>query len=115
MSAKPVILRERAHLDVDKAVEGYVTDASAGTALAFIDALEGAFRHLGEHPATGSSRYGSELDLIDLRSWNVRRFPYVVFYVESEMRVEVWRVLHTARDIPALLSEPTRAKYHSKE
>jgi len=33
----------------------------------------------------------------------VKRFPYLAFYVERADHVDVWRVLHGARDIPAWL------------
>ena len=106
MTAKPTVLRERARRDVDEAVEHYLAEARVSVALAFIDALEEAFRRMGERPASGSPRYARELDLPGLRSWVVRRFPYLVFYVEREADIDVWRVLHTARDIPAWLQEP---------
>ena len=111
MTGKPVVLRERARRDVDGAVEHYLAEARAAVALAFIDALdidalEEAFRRMGEHPASGSPRYARQLDLPGLRSWLVRGFPYLVFYVEREADIDVWRVLHTARDIPAWLREP---------
>ena len=105
MTAKPTVLRERARRDVDEAVEHYLAEARVSVALAFIDALEEAFRRMGERPASGSPRYARELDLPGLRSWVVRRFPYLVFYVEREADIDVWRVLHAARDIPAWLQE----------
>ena len=40
------------------------------------------------------------LDLPGLRSWPLKRFPYLVFYVEHADHVDVWRVLHQNRDIP---------------
>ena len=106
MTKKPVVLRERAQRDVDEAVEHYLVEARAAVALAFIDALEEVCRRLGEHPASGSPRYARELDLPGLRSWVVRGFPYLVFYVEREADIDVWRVLHAARDIPVWLREP---------
>ena len=106
MTGKPIVLREWARRDVDEAVEHYLAEAPATVTLAFIDALEEAFRRMGEHPASGSPRYARELDLPGLRSWVVRRFPYLVFYVEREADIDVWRVLHGARDIPAWLQEP---------
>ncbi len=106
MTNKPVVLRERAQHDVDAAVEHYLAEARPAVALAFIDALEGAFRRMSEHPASGSPRYARELDLPGLRSWVVRAFPYLVFYAEREADLDVWRVLHGARDIPAWLQEP---------
>ncbi len=46
-----------------------------------------------------------ELDLPGLRCWPVKRYPYLVFYVERDDHIDVWRVLHGQRDIPAWLRE----------
>ncbi len=80
--------------------------ATAAVALAFIDALEDAFRQMSDHPASGSPRYADELSLPSLRACVVKGFPYLAFYVERENDIDVWRVLHAARDIPAWLREP---------
>ena len=106
MTGKPLILRERALRDVDEAVEHCLTEAPAAVALAFIDALEDACRRMGEHPASGSPRYERELALPGLGWWAASGFPYLVFYVERGSDIDVWRVLHTARHIPAWLQEP---------
>ena len=106
MSGKRVVLRERAQRDIDGAVENYLTEAGAAVALNFIDALEETYRQIGARPATGSPRYAHELDIPGLRFRSVKRFPYLVFYVERESEIDVWRVLHGARDIPAWMQEP---------
>ena len=106
MSAVPVVLRERARRDIDEAVAHYVTEAGTAGALAFIDALEDACREIGERPATGSPRYADELDIPGLRFRPAGRFPYLIFYVETETDIEVWRVLHGARDIPEGMQDP---------
>ena len=106
VSEKPVVLRERARRDIDEAVEHYLGEAGPAVALAFIDALEDACRRIGEQPAAGSPRYAHELDIPGLRSRTVRTFPYLVFYVERAADIDVWRVLHGARDIPAWMREP---------
>jgi toxin ParE1/3/4 len=36
-----------------------------------------------------------------LRFWPLKRYPYFVFYLERETHIDVWRVLHAERDIPA--------------
>ena len=41
-----------------------------------------------------------------LRSWPLTRHPYLVFYLERPDHIDVWRVLHGQRDIPAWLLEP---------
>jgi toxin ParE1/3/4 len=109
VTIKPVVPRARARQDVDEAVAFYVDEGGESTALRFIDALERAFAHIGRQPASGSPRYAHELDIPGLRSWPVGRFPYLVFYVELRDRVDVWRVLHGRRDIPAWMREPERS------
>ncbi|MXY78581.1 MAG: type II toxin-antitoxin system RelE/ParE family toxin [Chloroflexi bacterium] len=106
MTDKPVVLRERALRDVEAAVGHYLAEAPEAVALAFSDALEASLHRMREHPASGSPRYARELDLPGLRSCRVTGFPYLVFYVEGEADIDVWRVLHAARDIPAWLREP---------
>lgn len=106
MTVKPVVPREQANRDVDEAVAYYLEEGAASVALDFIDALEQAYTHIGRHPGTGSPRYAHELDLPGLRSWTLSRYPYLVFYVEGPDYIDVWRVLHGRRDIPAWMQDP---------
>ena len=103
MSGKPVVLRARALRDIDEAVEHYLAEAGAAVALDLVNALEGALRQISEHPTSGSPRYAHELDIPSLRFRPTGKFPYLVFYVETALEVDVWRVLHGSRDIPAWL------------
>ena len=105
MTAKRVAQRERARRDIDAAAEHYFAEGGATLELRFITALAVAIRHVSKAPATGSPRYASELNLPGLRCWPLKRFPYLVFYVEREDSIDVWRVLHQARDMPAWLVE----------
>lgn len=106
MKIKPVIPREQTNRDVDEAVACYLSEAGEPAALGFIDALQKAYGHMARHPATGSPRYAYELDLPGLRAWPLRRYPYIVFYIERPDHIDVWRVLHGQRDIPAWMQEP---------
>lgn len=105
MSLKPLIPREAANRDIEAAIEHYLVDAGEATALRFIDALENAYTHVSRHPSSGSPRYAQELDLPGLRSWPLKRLPYLVFYLEHIDHVDVWRVLHVGRDIPSWMRE----------
>ena len=107
MSGKLSVFRERAQRDIDEAVGHYLAEAGVAVALDFIDALEDACRRISEQPAGGSPRYAHELDIPGLRFRTVRRFPHLVFYVEGKMMIDVWRVLHGARDIPVWMREPS--------
>jgi toxin ParE1/3/4 len=104
VSSKPVVPRELANLDVENAIDYYLGENAEQAALGFIDALEKAYTHIGRHPATGSSRYAHELNLPGLRFWPLPRYPHLVFYVEHENHIDVWRVLHGQRDIPEWMS-----------
>jgi toxin ParE1/3/4 len=44
-----------------------------------------------------------------LRSWRLARCPYVVFYVERDDHLDVWRVLHARQDIPEWLRDTMEA------
>ncbi len=103
MTAKPVVPREEALRDVEAAVDFYAAEAGAAVALRLIDAVETAYGAISRHPATGSPRYGHELDLPGLRSWLLKGYPYLVFYIERDSHIDVWRVLHAQQDIPAWL------------
>ena len=105
MKAKPVIPREQANRDVDDAVAYYLNEATQAVALGFVDALEQSYTHIARHPATGSPRYAHELNLPCLRTWPLTRYPHLVFYVEHPDHIDVWRVLHGQRDIPAWMQE----------
>lgn len=109
MKTKPLILRELADSDIRKAVEYYVAEASEQVALGFVDDLERAFEHIGRHPTSGSPRFAHELNLPGLRSWPLARYPFLVFFVERDDHVDVWRVLNSHRDIPAWMREPDEA------
>ena len=108
MTAKPVTLRAVASRDIDEIVEHYLREAGSEVAFGFIDALEQACAHLAGHPATGSLHHAHELNLPGLRYWPLERYPYCIFYIDRVDFVDVWRVLHTRRDIPSWLAEPER-------
>lgn len=105
MSRKPIVQSLLAQSDTDAAIEHYLREAGADVVLRFIDAIEVAFRTIGHRPATGSPRHAHELNIPGLRSQRLKRFPYLLFYVERADRIDVWRVLHAQRDMAAWLGE----------
>jgi len=100
LKSKDVVPRALAERDINDALDFYLAEASPKAALGLLDALERAYRLIGERPDAGSSRYAHELDLPGLRSWPLHGYPYIVFYVAREDHIDVWRVLHAASDIP---------------
>ena len=96
-----VSLRATAAEDIETAIDYHRAEAGPDTALTFVESLETAIGHLTRHPFTGSLRFAFELEIPDLRSWRLERLPYLVCYVANDDLVDIWRVLHVRRDVPA--------------
>jgi len=107
MKSKPVVPRAEANRDVDEAIDHYLSESAEQAALGFIDALERAYAYIARHPATGSPRYAHALNIPGLRSWPLTRYPHLVFFMERDDHIDVWRVLHGQRDIPVWLGNDT--------
>lgn len=99
---KKLVRRAMADTDVLSALDYYIGQAPE-YALPFIDDLERAYQHIRDFPESGSTRYAIELDLAELRVWRCHAYPYLIFYVNHPHHIEVWRVLHSQKDIPTSL------------
>jgi toxin ParE1/3/4 len=108
VTEKSVRPSELARRDVETAVDYYIREAGPDAALGFIDALQMTYSAISSHPAAGSPRYANELSIPGLRSRALKRYPYLAFYVERDNHVDVWRVLHAERDIPAMMRDHIR-------
>ncbi|MEP1125793.1 MAG: type II toxin-antitoxin system RelE/ParE family toxin [Ilumatobacter sp.] len=106
MAAKPVQFRELASFDLESASGYEAAEADVATAIRLVDSVEATARRIGRNPRLGSLRFAYELAVPDLRVVAAGRFPYLLFYLERKASVDVWRLLHTSRDIPASLQDP---------
>jgi toxin ParE1/3/4 len=104
--AKPVRLRQLAAADLDDASEYHRHEAGEQTALDFIDAVERGTKRISRSPHVGSLRFAYELAIPSLRAWPLQHFPHIVFYVAGDEEIDVWRILHTRRDVAAALGPP---------
>lgn len=100
MTERRAQLRARAAADIDDAIAHLRDNAGDEVARAFIDALENGVNHIARSPSVGSLRFSYELGIPELRARTVRRFPYVIFYMPLGDHIDIWRVLHSRRDIP---------------
>jgi toxin ParE1/3/4 len=103
-----VVPRRLATQDLRVAATHYAAEVDAATARGFIDAVERTFTTIVRQPAIGSARYAVELDWPELRTHPVQRFPYLVIYLEQTDHVDVLRVVHATRDLPASLQDAAR-------
>lgn len=103
---KPVIPRVRAEDDLDSACDHYFTTAGVDAAVDFLHDFDRAVAHISRFPETGSLRYGFDPALSGIRFWPMKKFPYLIFYIETEHQIDVWRVMHGNMDITADLHNP---------
>ena len=100
---KRIERRARATQDLEDAFGYYIDFTEVSIAERFMAEVERAFRHISQHPGTGSARYSSLPNGDQLRFWTLNKFPYAVFYLERLDYIEIVRVLHQASDIPSHL------------
>ncbi|MEP6664804.1 MAG: type II toxin-antitoxin system RelE/ParE family toxin, partial [Verrucomicrobiota bacterium] len=61
------------------------------------------FEFLARHPGLGRRR--GDLGYPQIRSWRMDGFRrYLIFYHEFPDRIQIWRVLHGARDLHQTLN-----------
>ena len=88
--------------DLEKAAQ-FIFWENSTAANAFVDAAYDTFDFLARNPGIGRQR--SDLELPEVRSWRVKGFRrYLVFYRVMPDRIQIWRVVHGARDLHQLLS-----------
>jgi toxin ParE1/3/4 len=100
VSGKPVRPREQANRDIEAIIEHCLDEGSEKVALRFVDELQKTFGRISTNYSMGSPCSAYELDLPDLRFQPTARYPYLMFYIERDDHIDVWRVLHGERDIP---------------
>jgi toxin ParE1/3/4 len=106
MNPTPLVSRELARLDIEAAFDYYLAEGGTDIAIAFVDEIERTFAVISRTPSAGSSRYAHELELPNLRFWPIKKFPYLIFYVDLGRHAEIWRVLHSHSDIPSWMRDP---------
>ncbi|MEQ8828270.1 MAG: type II toxin-antitoxin system RelE/ParE family toxin [Alphaproteobacteria bacterium] len=105
MPIRPAVLRAVAEQDITQAHDAYVAEGGMPLGLRFLQDIEAVLRRIETHPGIGSTRYWSLPDMKGARCVAPADFPFLVFYMETEERLDVIRVLHQRRDIPALLRD----------
>lgn len=98
---KPAVWRDAAERDSAEAACWYATQGGLAPGERFLAAVEAGVDHVSRHPASGSPRHAMPLRLEGLRVWQVDGFPYLIFYIERDDHVDIWRVLQAQRDVPA--------------
>jgi plasmid stabilization system protein ParE len=88
---KPVIVEPEAEADIDEAYEWY-DDRRPGLGEDFLLCIEAALEAIGERPKSFPVIHAQT------RRTLVRRFPYLVLFVEMPAVITVVGVFHTSRN-----------------
>lgn len=100
---RTIIRRRLARTDIEQAAAHYFDTAGPTVGERFVAAVEAAAAHAANHPEAGSARYAQALGRPGLRFWPLKGYPYLVFCRNAGDHLDLWRVLHAERDIPAWL------------
>jgi toxin ParE1/3/4 len=80
----------------------WLRDDNIRTAQAFLEAAYNTFEFLARNP--GAGRLRKDVGFPDVRSFRVMGYPrYLIFYRERKPSIQIWRVLHGARDLQSEL------------
>lgn len=92
--------------DINELADYFRERAGTAIALRFVNQAEAAFERLLATPRIGALLGLDELPYEDIRRWHITGFDrLMILYREVADGIEVVRVLHTARDIPALFRD----------
>ena len=105
MTRKPVRQRPTAIDDHDGVVDYYLEQSGNRLATRFSTALKDVFERISHNPRVGSGAIGEHCGLPGLRTWPIPGFPYLVCYFDTPEYIDVWRILHGARDLDAIFAD----------
>ncbi|WP_282848230.1 type II toxin-antitoxin system RelE/ParE family toxin [Microbacterium oxydans] len=105
MTPGHLVTSRRADEDIDGAVTRYLGDAGPKVALEFIDDLQHAMGRITAYPSLESARFELVTEIPDIRAFPLRSHPYLLIYTDDPDAVRLHRVLHTRRDIAAVLRD----------
>lgn len=99
-------IRPRADRDLVEIAEHIAAD-NIDAAIQFLSAARRSMEFLTHSPKAGPEySQSSHRRLSGLRKWSVDGFRhYLIFYRPTSEAIEVVRIVHGARDIPALLAD----------
>jgi len=81
-------------------IRSYIASDNPAAARRVLETLRNAIRRLAKQPGTGHMRQ----DLADPRHRFFLVYSYFIVYLSGTKPLQVTRILHTARDVKALLS-----------
>ncbi len=101
---KPAIVRPQALRDEQAQTRYYRNEAGSKVAVRFLRATNATLDQIELEPGIGSPVLGRVLNIPDLRTWRVSRFPLLWFYFERDQHFDVVRLLGERQEIADILA-----------
>jgi toxin ParE1/3/4 len=98
---KAILFSRRADKDFDDIIDFLHERTSCSPR--FVEALNHCLRDVASMPDLGSVHFSGSFGIAKVRTYKIPHFPYIVVYSSRTTCIEVVRILHTSRDIWALL------------
>lgn len=103
--AKTLIYHRKVEQDFEQAIDFY-TKKSKALGNKFYHELVKAYGHISVHPAIDLNCFSYELNILNLKTWELRDFPYIIFYIEKADHIHIYHVLHNSQQISLWMFEP---------
>ena len=100
---KPAVFRPQAKQDFRDEVRYDRKKAGTRVARRLVTAIGENLRSLEQQPAMGSPKLGQEVEIEELRTWEVSGFPLLLIYIERLDHLDVVRVLGQRQNVAALI------------
>lgn len=98
-----VSFTQKAKEDIFEIV-AYFMERSDSVSDRFLQSLDHTTRFLADNPEVGEVFYLLSQKYSNIRTWRVSNFPkHVVFYQRNETEIVVLRIIHSSRDIEAIM------------
>ena len=99
---REIFKRPQAERDIEECFV-FIAEDDLDKGVFFLVAVEESLTQLAEFPALGAERKFRDERLQNARMWRVKGYEkYLIFYTETEDRIEMIRLLHSSRDIEDL-------------
>lgn len=100
----PIIIAERAELDMALQYGWYLKNADAEIAERYLTAIDESIQRLAENPGLGIRRHFQSPELAGIRSFqSARPFDKHLIFYQAGDQLSIERVMHGARDLPRQL------------
>jgi toxin ParE1/3/4 len=105
LTNRSLALNPRADFDIEDILSHYQAQQSDPAGMAFVRELARCLKFVQTFPKAGSARLGQDIGRLDIRTWPMNKFPYLLLYKETRSHVDILRVLHQSRAIPRWLKD----------